>query len=88
VDGDKARGIAAGTPFEAVPETWRCPSCNSPRVRFSRIGPRAGAQEGLEENVKFGLGVNTLNPQVKNLLIFGALGVGLLFLMSFYFVGQ
>jgi len=86
--GDKPRGIAAGTPFNELPAAWRCPSCNTPVTRFRAIAPRQGGFTGLEENVSFGLGVNTLNPQIKNILIFGGLGLGLLLLMSFYFVGQ
>ncbi|MBQ5399745.1 MAG: rubredoxin [Treponema sp.] len=26
--GDPEAGIAPGTPFEEIPETWRCPICN------------------------------------------------------------
>lgn len=27
--GDEENGVAPGTPFEKVPDTWRCPICNS-----------------------------------------------------------
>ncbi|MBQ2600837.1 MAG: rubredoxin [Treponema sp.] len=26
--GDPDAGIAPGTPFEEIPETWHCPICN------------------------------------------------------------
>jgi rubredoxin len=26
-EGDPDRGIAPGTPFEALPEDWQCPIC-------------------------------------------------------------
>jgi len=26
-DGDPEQGIAPGTPFEAIPDDWRCPIC-------------------------------------------------------------
>ncbi len=85
--GDGKGKILVGTPYDKLPVDWRCPNCRSPLTRFSRIGPRTGTLAGFEENAQFGLGVNTLNPQVKNLLIFGMLGLGLLLLMSFYFSG-
>jgi hypothetical protein len=43
-----------------------------------------GAPSGFEENLKFGLGVNSLTPGQKNLLIFGALALGFLFFLSLY----
>lgn len=33
-EGDPTRGIAPGTPFEELPETWRCPNCGSPKEVF------------------------------------------------------
>ncbi|WP_218082952.1 rubredoxin [Anthocerotibacter panamensis] len=88
VDGDPPRGIKSGTSYDSLPVTWHCPNCNAPLERFKRIGPRSGTLAGFEENASLGIGVNTLNPQVKNLLIFGVLALGFLFLMSFYFMGQ
>jgi [NiFe] hydrogenase assembly HybE family chaperone len=32
--GDAAWQIPAGTPFNALPEHWTCPDCNSPRHKF------------------------------------------------------
>jgi len=88
VDGDKPRGIPLGTPFSDLPKSWKCPNCNNSLERFKPIGPRSGTLAGFEENASYGLGVNTLNPQVKNLLIFGVIALGFLFLMSVYFMGQ
>ena len=35
--GDPANGIAAGTPFEEVPDTWVCPLCGAPKSEFEKI---------------------------------------------------
>lgn len=35
-EGDAVWQIAPGTPFEALPEEWRCPNCDAPRERFMR----------------------------------------------------
>jgi rubredoxin len=88
VDGDRSRGVVAGTSLDDLPQDWRCPNCRASVTRFKRITPRVGSYTGLEENSKFGIGVNVLNPQLKNLLIFGGLLLGLLLLLSFYFVEQ
>jgi len=83
--GDAKRGIAEGTPFEALPENWRCPVCNSRRSKFRDIGvPQTPS--GFAENLGYGLGVNTLTPGQKNLLIFGSLALAFLIFMSFYAV--
>ncbi|ABB57209.1 rubredoxin [Synechococcus elongatus] len=82
-EGDPRRQIAAGTVFEEVPSNWRCPICGSPRSQFRNIGPK-GIPSGFSENLGYGLGVNTLTPGQKNLLIFGALGLAVLFFLSLY----
>jgi rubredoxin len=81
--GDNTRSISAGTPFEQLPITWRCPVCSARASAFQNIGP-AGSPSGFKENLGFGLGVNTLTPMQKNILIFGALGLGFLFFLSLY----
>jgi rubredoxin len=81
--GDSKRRVDAGTPFGELPTGWRCPVCSAPRSQFSNIGP-VGQASGFKENLKYGLGVNSLTPGQKNLLIFGALGAGLLLLLSLY----
>jgi len=83
---DGAGKIPAGTPFSEVPDDWRCPICQSTKPRFKSIGPKVGTMAGFEENAGFGWGVNLLNPQAKNVLIFGALGVGFLLFMAVYFI--
>jgi len=35
--GDTARGVEAGTAFEDLPETWKCPRCGAPKSRFKKI---------------------------------------------------
>ena len=79
-DGDKA---APGTRFEELGESWRCPVCGATKRQFSNVGP-VGNPSGFKENLSYGLGVNTLTPGRKNLLIFGSLFVGFLFFLSLY----
>ncbi|MFN6219940.1 MAG: rubredoxin, partial [Aphanizomenon sp.] len=43
-----------------------------------------GTSSGFKENLGYGLGVNTLTPTQKNILIFGALALGFLFFISLY----
>ena len=81
--GDDKHDIAPGTPFTEISSTWRCPVCSVKKSAFANIGP-AGKASGFKENLNFGLGVNTLTPGQKNLLIFGALAVGFLFFLSLY----
>lgn len=81
--GDNRRDIPPGTPFEALPPDWACPVCSAPTKQFTNIGV-ADAPSGFEENLSYGLGVNTMTPGQKNLLIFGVLAGLALFLLSFY----
>ncbi|MBF2067225.1 MAG: rubredoxin [Calothrix sp. C42_A2020_038] len=81
--GDDKRDIPPGKPFEELPLTWRCPVCGAKKVAFVNIGP-AGTASGFKENLGFGLGVNSLTPTQKNLLIFGGLAIAFLFFMSLY----
>lgn len=83
VKGDSASGVPAGVAFEQLPEAWRCPVCGARKSAFSNIGP-AGNPSGFKENLGYGLGVNTLTPAQKNLLIFGGLGLAFLFFISLY----
>ncbi|MEB3282562.1 MAG: rubredoxin [Lyngbya sp.] len=75
--------VPAGTAFEELPKGWRCPVCGAPRNQFSNIGSKEGPS-GFKENLNYGLGVNTLSSQQKNILIFGGLALGFLFFMSLY----
>jgi len=81
--GDDRSQVQAGTTFESLPADWRCPVCGAPKSRFKNIGT-VGAPSGFQENLKYGLGVNTLTPGQKNLLIFGALALAVLFFLSIY----
>ena len=81
--GDDKNGIAPGIPFEELPESWRCPVCSVRKTAFQNMGPK-GTASGFKENLGYGLGVNTLTPMQKNLLIFGGLALGFLFFLSLY----
>lgn len=35
--GDPSQGIAPGTAFEALPDTWTCPECGAPKSEFYPI---------------------------------------------------
>lgn len=81
--GDDRSGIAAGTAFEDLPITWKCPVCGVPKKRFQNIGALS-SPSGFKQNLGYGLGVNTLTPGQKNLLIFGGLVIGFIFFLSLY----
>ncbi len=36
-EGDPLNGIEAGTPFESLPDDWRCPVCGVGKDQFSEI---------------------------------------------------
>ena len=81
--GDNQGKVPPGTLFTELSNDWRCPVCGVRKTQFSDIGAQ-GAPSGFSENLDFGLGVNRLTPAQKNLLIFGALGLGFLFFLSLY----
>jgi rubredoxin len=33
--GDPENGVAAGTPFEKIPDSWTCPVCGASKSDFS-----------------------------------------------------
>ncbi len=35
--GDPDGGVAPGTPFEEIPDTWKCPVCGVPKSEFQKI---------------------------------------------------
>lgn len=35
--GDPENGISPGTPFEKLPETWRCPICGADKSLFEKL---------------------------------------------------
>jgi rubredoxin len=79
--GDPKNKIIAGTPFTVLPTTWKCPSCGVGKKLFTNIGTTETA--GFKENQGYGL-VNTMTQGQKSLLIYGALAMGILLLLSFY----
>ena len=36
-EGDPASGIAPGTAFESLPESWMCPDCGAMKADFEPI---------------------------------------------------
>ncbi len=81
--GDCNRNVPPGSLFEELPSDWRCPVCGVRTSQFENIGS-SSTPSGFQENLSYGLGVNRLTPGQKNLLIFGALGLGFLFFLSLY----
>lgn len=81
--GDDRSGIPPGVAFEDLPITWKCPVCGVPKKRFQNVGP-LNSPSGFKQNLGYGLGVNTLTPGQKNLLIFGGLILGFIFFLSLY----
>ena len=83
-EGIKKLAIEPGTPFSALdPASFRCPVCRSQTKAFKDIGPR-NKPSGFEENLGYGLGVNTLTPGQKNVLIFGGFALAIAFFLSLY----
>ena len=81
--GDSKSQISPGTSFEELSPDWRCPVCGVRKTQFQNIGV-VGAPSGFKENLKYGLGVNSLTPGQKNILIFGGLALGIIFFLSLY----
>ncbi len=36
-NGDPARGVEPGTPFEELPATWTCPVCSVTKEYFEEV---------------------------------------------------
>ena len=36
-EGDPDSGIAPGTPFESLPDDWKCPVCGAPKDAFEKM---------------------------------------------------
>lgn len=47
--GDEAADIPPGTPFSALPEGWRCPSCDAERVKFMVTQPGVAARRPVHD---------------------------------------
>jgi rubredoxin len=81
--GEPKNRIIAGTPFTALPDTWKCPACGAKQIAFTNIGTNNNAS-GFKENMTYGFGVNTMTAEQKSLLIYGGLGLGILLFLSLY----
>ncbi len=81
--GDGKTQISPDTPFENLPQDWRCPVCGAKQNQFVNAGS-GDAPSGFAENLNYGFGVNNLNPKQKSLLIFGGLALAILFFLSLY----
>ncbi|MEM6448877.1 MAG: rubredoxin [Cyanobacteria bacterium P01_D01_bin.105] len=81
--GDSRTKTPIGVPFKELSDSWRCPVCGASTSQFGNMGP-VGTASGFKQNLGYGFGVNTLTPGQKNLLIFGGLGIGVLFFLSLY----
>jgi len=79
-EGDNRR-IPPGTPWEGVPDNWRCPDCGAPKAGFV---PSTITIPGFEVNQGYGFGGNGLTGDQKTTLIFGGLAVFFLIFMSGY----
>lgn len=80
--GDPKHKIIAGTPFTALPVTWKCPTCGAKKGAFTNIGTTASY--GFKQNQGYGLGVNAMSPGQKSLLIYGGLALGIVIFLSLY----
>jgi rubredoxin len=36
-DGDPGSNVPPGTPFEKIPNDWKCPVCGAPKESFEKI---------------------------------------------------
>lgn len=78
--GMPSKGIKPGTPFDQI-EKFRCPQCGASKKYFV-----AETEEisGFKENLKYGLGGNSLTAGQKSNLIFGGLFLGFIIFLSGY----
>ena len=84
-EGLKKYQIAAGTSFLDIDkERFRCPVCRSRYAAYKDIGVKFEPSDGMEENVVYGFGFNTLPPGQKNVLIFGGLAFAAACFLSLY----
>lgn len=83
IKGDDRSGISPGVAFEDLPIVWKCPVCSVPKKRFQNVGP-LNSPSGFKSNLGYGLGVNTLTPGQKNILIFGGLILAFILFLSLY----
>ncbi len=73
--GDPIRQIPAGTDFEALPDDWRCPTCDAEKEKFVR--PEASAEgrevsslrDAYEAVAKRMVGLPIVNPKLQVALV-------------------
>ncbi len=84
-EGLKKYGIPKGTSFLDIDqEKFRCPVCRSRFDAYKDIGAEFVPTDGIEENIQYGFGFNTLPPGQKNVLIFGGLALAAACFLSLY----
>jgi len=44
--GDPTQGAPPGTPFDALPDDWRCPLCGAVKEDFARLEEEGMRDEG------------------------------------------
>ncbi|KAA8499443.1 Rubredoxin [Porphyridium purpureum] len=79
--GEPSKGIPAGTPFDAIPDTFECPGCRSEKSSFKSIKKVIA---GFAENQSYGFGSNTWTGDQKTSFIFGGLAIFFLLFLSGY----
>lgn len=78
--GVPQKQILPGISFESL-EKFRCPQCGANKKYFVA---ETETVSGFKNNLKFGLGANSLTGDQKGALIFGGLFLGFLVFMSGY----
>jgi rubredoxin len=79
-DGYEKRGVPKGTMFSQI-ENFRCPQCGAGKKYFVE---ETETLSGFKENLKYGLGGNSLTAGQKSNLIYGGLAIGFAIFMSGY----
>jgi len=70
--GDPVWQIEAGTPFDALPEHWRCPKCDSPRDRFLPPSEDLEPAAGIPIDERLREAYESTVPRMRELPIFNA----------------
>jgi rubredoxin len=79
-EGLPKRGVPAGTKIDNI-DKFRCPECGANRKYFVA---ETEMLSGFKENLKYGLGANSLTGGQKGNLIYGGLFLGFAIFMSGY----
>ena len=75
------RLIPRNTPFELLPDSFACPTCNSPKAFFNPVQIEIA---GFADNQQYGIGTNTWTEEQKSIAIFGGLGFFVLLFLGGY----